>query len=366
MVEHCSIVNALQWRIEEYGLTETDRALQLFSFAFDGFVLSFFSPLLAGASVILLTREQSRDSRFIGQTIRYCRITTFICVPPLYAAVLDALPDEAMPIAESLALRAVTLAGDTAATEIIEQSRRKLPGVELINEYGPTENSVVASCLRRMEQEAGITIGKPVANVRLYILNPGGQVQPLGVPGELCIGGAGLARGYLNRPELQAEKFVPSPFIAGELIYRTGDLARWLPDGKIQYLGRIDQQVKIRGYRIELGEIESCLLTQKGIKEAVACVHHSANGDARLCAYVTAEQEVHLAEIRQTLAQHLPAYMVPVFLLQLERLPLTLSGKVDRKLLPEPDWTREAEHAIQPPGTNWKCRWWNCGKMCWA
>ncbi|WP_055108263.1 non-ribosomal peptide synthetase [Paenibacillus ihumii] len=349
LIEHRSIINALQWRNEEYAFTGQDKALQLFSFAFDGFVLSFFTPLLAGVEIVLLDREQSKDARIIAQTIRDCGITTFICIPGLYAAILEGLNDDTQQPPAALPLRIVTLAGDKPTAAMLKESSRLLPQVELVNEYGPTENSVVASCLRRMEQSKQITIGKPIANVRLYVLNGCDQPLPLGVAGELCIGGAGLARGYLNRPELQAEKFTAASFDAGERLYRTGDLARWLPDGNIEYLGRIDHQVKIRGYRIELGEIEARLLELEGVNEAVVTACTDPGGDYSLCAYVTAASELPAVQLRQALAKRLPGYMVPAVIMQLERLPLNASGKVDRRSLPEPDWAQASTSIYAEP-----------------
>jgi acyl carrier protein len=163
------------------------------------------------------------------------------------------------------------------------------------------------------------------------------KLQPIGVAGELCIGGDGLARGYLNRPELTGDRFVCNPFIAGGRMYRTGDLARWLPDGNIEYLGRIDHQVKIRGFRIELGEIENRLVKHEAIKEAVVIAKEDGNGAKYLCAYLVAGRELTVKELREYLGQELPEYMVPSYFVQLDRLPLTPNGKIDRKALPQPE-----------------------------
>jgi non-ribosomal peptide synthase protein (TIGR01720 family) len=211
---------------------------------------------------------------------------------------------------------------------------------EVWNAYGPTEITVLCTVYRIESEQVNIPIGKPIANTQIYVLDAEQRLQPVGVAGELYVAGAGLARGYLNRPELTAEKFVANPFEAGERMYRTGDLARWLPDGNLEYLGRIDQQVKIRGYRIELGEIEATLLAQEQVQAAVATARQDEQGEPYLCAYVVAEGKVDAAELRRYMGQTLPSYMVPAFIVQLERLPLSTNGKLDYNLLPAPDVTK--------------------------
>ncbi|MCY9406361.1 AMP-binding protein, partial [Bacillus spizizenii] len=179
-----------------------------------------------------------------------------------------------------------------------------------------------------------VPIGKPISNIQLYILQAG-HMQPVGVAGELCIAGDGLARGYLNRPELTAEKFVKNPFSAGERMYRTGDLARWLPDGNIEYLGRIDHQVKIRGYRIETGEVEAALFHIPSIQESIVLAQE-INREISLCAYYTANDTLTAGELREHLSRQLPSYMIPAYFIQLKAMPLTLNGKIDRRALPSP------------------------------
>ena len=196
-----------------------------------------------------------------------------------------------------------------------------------------------------------VPIGKPAKNMRIYLLDARHQAEPIGVAGELCIAGAGLARGYLNRPELTAEKFVDNPFEPGTKMYKTGDLARWLPDGKLEYLGRIDHQVKIRGYRIELGEIESQLLGYESVNEAVVVAQEDAGGDKVLCAYYVMQEPVEAGELRAHLAATLPAYMVPTFFMPLAEMPLTSNGKLDRKALPKPDASLGLARAYEAPAT---------------
>jgi thioester reductase-like protein len=191
--------------------------------------------------------------------------------------------------------------------------------------------------MRDVQPCENITIGKPIENTRIYILNKDNSLQPMGIAGELSIAGNGLARGYLGRPELTAEKFVENPYKSGERMYRTGDLARWLPNGNIEFLGRIDHQVKIRGYRIEFGEIEEQLLRFPSIKQVVLIAREDSQGSKYLCAYVVVEKDLTIPELRAHLTKELPDYMVPSYFVQLENLPLTVNGKLDRKALPEPD-----------------------------
>ncbi|CAH1206501.1 Gramicidin S synthase 2 [Paenibacillus plantiphilus] len=335
MVEHRGAANALQWRSEAYHLGEDDCVLQLFSFAFDGFVTSFFTGIVSGASVVLLGANEARNPVVIKQAIAKNGVTHFICVPSLYGAILDELTAE-----EARMLRVVTLAGERVTSNIVEKSLAVSGTLELVNEYGPTENSVVTTYYRHMERAERPLIGKPVANQHVYIVDRAGKLQPLGVPGELCIGGAGLARGYLNNQELTAERFVANPFVPGERLYKTGDWARWLPDGNIEYLGRIDEQVKIRGYRIELGEIEAAILQEPSVREAAVMAKEDRDGSLFLCAYIAAaagKEGEAAAEVKASLQRKLPAYMVPSSFVALEKLPLTANGKLDRKALPEPE-----------------------------
>ncbi|WP_241752459.1 non-ribosomal peptide synthetase, partial [Paenibacillus alvei] len=331
MIEHRSVTNALQWRIRTYELNSSDRVLQLFSFSFDGFVMSAFSSLLSGAGLYLLKEEEAKDPLALHDAIRQSNITHFICVPNLYGALLNVADSES-----ASTLRKVTLAGEAVSSALVAKSKELLPHVELFNEYGPTENSVVTTCASGLEKGQAITIGTPISNARVLILNPSGELQPMQVPGELCIAGVGLARGYLNRPALTDEKFTPHPYAPGERIYRTGDSARWLPDGTIEYLGRIDHQVKIRGFRIELGEIESSLLKIEGVREALAIARQDGNGQQTLCAYMVAERELTVNELRESLSAELPDYMIPSHFVQMDQFPLTPSGKLDRKALPDP------------------------------
>lgn len=343
LVEQHSISNNIQWRKGEYGFSENDVVLQLFSYVFDGFLTSFFTPLISGAKVVLLTDEDAANPITIKNWIVAQKVTHFISVPTLYHTILNVLTPE-----DAKCLRSVTLAGERTTDLLIEQSKGKNAALELVNEYGPTESTVVASVCRDMRPGEVISIGKPIANTQIYIMGKFNQLQPIGIPGELWIAGAGLARGYLNLPELTAEKFGSAPFINeqltpnncqinnnGQRIYKTGDLARWLPDGNIEFLERIDHQVKIRGFRIETSEIETRLLRHVAIKKAIVIAKDDLERGTYLCAYLVADRELTVQDVRGYLAQTLPEYMIPSYFLQLAQLPLTPSGKIDRKALPD-------------------------------
>ncbi|MDP4147324.1 MAG: amino acid adenylation domain-containing protein, partial [Bacillota bacterium] len=332
MIEHRSMINTILWRKSEYGLTHEDNVLQIFSFYFDGFITSFFVPIVSGSKVILLAEQEAKDPVAMVKKIKNKNITHFISVPALFTAMLEVLEDKNVK-----SLRMVTLAGENITHKIVEQSKKLLPKAEIINEYGPTENTIATTIMRDVRVEKHISIGKPISNTRVYILDKSNKLQPIGVSGELCISGDGLARGYLDRRELTEEKFIPNPYEPGERMYKTGDLARWLPDGNIEFIERIDHQVKIRGFRIELGEIESQLLKHEEIREVVVIDKEDKEGNKYLCAYVVGDKELTVTELREHLSKELPDYMVPLYFIQLENIPLTPNGKIDRKGLPEPD-----------------------------
>ncbi|MFC0215901.1 non-ribosomal peptide synthase/polyketide synthase [Paenibacillus chartarius] len=332
MIEHRSIARNIWWRKEEYGLTTADSVLQLFSFAFDGFVTSFYTPIVAGSTVVLLGEDDAKNPVSIKDSIVRHGVTHFISVPSLYAGVLECMSEQ-----DAASLRIVTLAGEKVTNNVVALSKAVRAGVEIVNEYGPTESSVVATIERDLQPDGTITIGRPIQGTNIYILGADGQPAPVGVAGELCIAGSGLARGYAQLPDMTAERFVRNPFEPEARMYRTGDAARWLPDGRIDYIGRIDHQVKVRGYRIELGEIEGALLRQTGVKEAVVLALDDHRQQKYLCAYVTADGQVDAAAVKASLGSVLPEYMVPAFIVQLERLPVTPNGKVDRRALPAPD-----------------------------
>jgi amino acid adenylation domain-containing protein len=344
LVQHQSAANTLQWRRAEYGMTTADRVLQLFSFSFDGFLTSCMTPLFSGATAVLLEEEEAKDLLAIKEVMRAQRVTQFIVVPSLWASLLDCLKPE-----DVATLRKIALGGEKVSPRIVETTKALQEGILIHNEYGPTEAAVTATHLEDLQVGQEITIGLPIANTRVYLLDQHMQLVPVGVPGEMYIAGDGLAVGYWNRPELTAERFVVNPWVEGERIYRTGDLGRRRADGRIEFVGRVDHQVKIRGYRIETGEIESGLLTHPAVKEAIVLDRVDGSGTAYLVAYVVGDVTLDLtapvegvdlvSELRDYLKRSLPDYMIPAHIVTLDQMPLTPNGKLDRRALPEPDET---------------------------
>jgi amino acid adenylation domain-containing protein len=329
IVEHKSVVNTLFCRGNEYKLKTNDTILQLFSYAFDGFVTSFFTPIISGAKVILQSRDGMKDiSNIIVSLINNC-VTHFISVPPLYQTIIEIISEY-----DKDCLKVVTLAGDKILPGVIEKTKEKRKNFEIAIEYGITEVSVMSTIFRNQQGSERIKIGKPIWNTKIYVVNKQNHSQPIGVAGELSIAGVGLARGYLNNKKLTNEKFIDSPFVKGEKLFRTGDLARWLTDGNIEFLGRLDDQVKIRGYRIELGEIENQLERHGYISKAVVLVKEERENQS-LYAYIVSngEGEISKSDLREYLLRTLPDYMIPSHFVPLENIPLTPIGKIDKKAL---------------------------------
>ena len=332
------VLNRLQWMQGAYGLKSGDRVMQKTPYSFDVSVWEFFWPLMVGAELVVARPEGHKDPEYIADLIKEQGITTMHFVPSMLRVFLETEGLEK----RCGSLRRVFCSGEALGYELQERFFERLPGVELHNLYGPTEAAVdVTSWKCEPKDGRGIVpIGKPIWNTQIYILDKNLEPVPVGVPGELHIGGMGLARGYLNRAELTAEKFIADPISgkAGARLYKTGDLARYLADGNIEYLGRIDHQVKIRGFRIELGEIEAVLSKHPAVMEAVVVAREDKPGEKWLVGYVVAGTVApSIQELREYLRKQLPDYMVPAAFVTLEKMPLTASGKADRKALPAPD-----------------------------
>ncbi len=325
MIEHGNIVNAISWRMEEYRLGTEDMVLQLFSYCFDGFMTSFFTPLVSGAKVVLLKDEAAKNPAIIAESIKEHAITHFISVPALYHSILEQGTPEHFQ-----SLNKVTLAGDITDIKTIRLSKSKNSNIILINEYGPTENAVVTSFNRHMTEEAISNIGKPIQNVNMYILDSQLELLPYGVFGELYISGAGVSRGYIGSGSQNNEKFMENPFCRTERLYKTGDLARWLPEGTVEFRGRKDNQIKIRGFRIETEEIKACLQLHENVKEAVV-LPLGEDADTYLCACVSINKEMDMEDLKDFLKTMLPHYMLPNLIIPLEDIPKTDSGKADAK-----------------------------------
>ena len=328
---HAALAERLQWMQATYPLNETDVLMQKAPISFDVSVWECFWPLITGCRLVLAGPGEHRDPHRIAQLVQEHGVTTLHFVPPL----LQLFIDEPL-VAECTSLRRLFSGGEALPAELRNRVLAQLPAVQLHNRYGPTETAInVTHWHCRAEDGERSPIGRPLGNVICRVLDEHLNPVPLGVPGELCIGGIGLARGYLGRAGLTAERFVADHH--GARLYRTGDRARWSADGVLEYLGRLDQQVKLRGFRVEPQEIEARLLALDGIAQAVVLVR-----DAQLIGYYTAHTELDEDEVKTALAAELPEYMVPALLMRLDTMPLSPSGKLDRRALPAPVWqTRE-------------------------
>ncbi|WP_219811516.1 non-ribosomal peptide synthetase [Pectobacterium odoriferum] len=342
MVTHRGVVNLVRWHCDAFVLRESHCASSVAGLGFDAAVWEIWPPLCVGARLVMPSPAESRDPD---------RLLAWWMSQPIDVGFLPT------PVAELVFAR--ELHHPTLRTLLVGGDRlnRRPPdnaGFTLVNNYGPTENSVVATSGAVCADDQVLHIGRPIANTALYILDPQGEPVPVGVCGELYIGGAQVARGYLNRPELSAERFLDDPFAGepGARLYRTGDLGRWLTDGRVEFMGRNDSQVKIRGFRIELGEIESALLACDGVCESVVVAQGDATQEKRLIAYYTVHDTTQIPGAEALKAQldaRLPAYMVPAAYVRLARIPLTANGKVDRKALPEPDDTAFVRQRYEAP-----------------
>ena len=342
MVEHRGLTNLARAQSELFEVDAQSRVLQFASPSFDASVSELAMTLSRGACLCLAPRQALMPGEPLLATMHELAIT-HVTLP---SAALVACGEATFP-----ALRTLIVAGDACPPALTERWHDR---VRFFNAYGPTETTVCATAqLCESEYEATVPIGRPIDNMRVYILDARGEPVPVGVEGEIFIGGTGVARGYLDRPELTAERFTRDPFLAdqGARMYKTGDRGRWLADGTIEYLGRHDFQVKIRGFRIELGEIEAKLATCPGVREAVVLAREDVPGDRRLVAYVIAGENVTLqaAELRAALAAQLPDYMVPAAFVMLDALPVTVNGKLDRKALRAPEASALLTREYEPP-----------------
>ncbi len=326
VVEHRGLGNVAAVQRRELGVGPGSRVLQLSSTSFDASVWETVMALLNGATLVLAPSEALVPGPALAGTLSRHGVTVLTVPPSLLALVPHGAP------ADLPALATVVVAGEACPEELVS---RWAPGRRFWNAYGPTETTICATMGECFAGGGKPSIGRPIANVQVYVLDGHRQPTPIGVAGELCVGGVGLARGYLGQPELTAERFVASPFEPGSKVYRTGDLARWRADGTLEYLGRIDQQVKLRGFRIELGEIESVLGQHPGVSGAVVVLREDAAGDRRLVAYVV-PASVAVGELRGFLEARLPGHLVPSRFVGLDALPLTPNGKIDRSALPAP------------------------------
>ncbi|UCH93122.1 MAG: amino acid adenylation domain-containing protein [Candidatus Aminicenantes bacterium] len=359
MVDHGNLRAYVHSFWQEFEILPADVMLQQTSFSFDAFAEEIYPVLLTGAKLAIPGKDEVRDIHLLTDFIVRHGVTIIDCTPLLLNEINRLGPG----VLSRMSVHTFISGGDELKTEYVE---RLLRIGKVYNTYGPTETTVCAAyyrCPGSMKADLpNVPLGKPITNYQIYILDAYHGLLPIGVPGELCIAGVGVTRGYLNNPELTAEKFDHDLWdyqdyhdgynrsyrsYKSYIIYKTGDLARWLPDGNIEFLGRIDQQVKIRGFRIELGEIESHLLAVEGIKQAVVALKTNETGDKYLCAYVVGEMSFDVRGLKDILLKKMPTYMVPMGFVRLDRLPMNPSGKVDIKALPEPG-IRAAEEYVAP------------------
>ncbi len=348
MIEHLGMYNHILAKIEVLNMTNSSVVAQNAPLIFDISVWQCLAALAVGGTVAIYGNDVSRDAKKLLERTERDGVTILEVVPSLLNSIIDIQEQQGKRMSS---VKQLLSTGEELSIKLANKFISNNPNIELFNAYGPTEASDDITHYRMTSEERRerVPIGKPIRNMKIYILNEHNKLQPIGILGELCVSGAGVGRGYLNRAELTAEKFVENPFIVGERMYRTGDLARWLPDGNIEYLGRIDHQVKIRGFRIELGEIENRLIELEFVKEAVVMVLEDKGGDKYLCAYVVADQEVSVKEFRTRLSKNLLDYMIPSYFMQLDKLPLTLNGKIDRKSLPIPQGDIGTEDEYEAP-----------------
>ncbi len=369
VVEHRQLLNQLLWCRDKFGFSASDRVLQKASLTFDVSILETLLPLICGARVVMAGPGGDRDPDYLVELIRKEQITYIDAVPMLLDSLLDHQGSGAWN-----SVRLVTVGGEALNLALVHKFHGK-SRAPLWNCYGPTETAIQSTVALCEPGRGRVSIGRPIANNQVYVLDSNLSPTPIGVKGELYIGGDGVARGYLGRRDLTAERFLPDPFVSrktagGTRLYRTGDLARWLEDGNLECLGRVDQQIKIRGFRIELGEIEAALMGHPKVREAVVIAREDVAGDKRLVAYVVAERKGEESkngigglgsnELREHLVGRLPEYMVPSAYVHLEKLPLNHNGKIDRKSLPEPDRETPEQEYVGPRNATEEtlCRLW--------
>ncbi|HST22773.1 MAG TPA: amino acid adenylation domain-containing protein [Blastocatellia bacterium] len=341
MTPHRAVTNMILWMQAAYEMTPADRQMQKTAFSFDASVWEFFWPLSTGATLVIARPYAEKDGDYMVKTLQEQNITILQLVPSLLKMLVEQQGFEACQ-----SLKHVFCGGEALPAAVCERFFERLPNSKLTNVYGPTETTMhvtVWEC-RKGAKERIMPIGRPVGNTQAYILDGHLQPVPIGIPGELCIGGAQVAHGYLNRPELTAERFITDPYSKRQKgnLYRTGDLTRFRDDGSIEFLGRIDHQVKIRGYRIELGEIESVTRHYEAVSEVIVMAREDTPGDKRLVAYIVAkpDHKLKVGELRNYLLEKLPDYMIPSAFVLLDSLPLLSNGKVHLNDLPAPGFSR--------------------------
>lgn len=341
LLEHKNVVRLMTNDKFQFDFSSNDVWTMFHSFCFDFSVWEMYGALLYGGKLVVIPRMIARDTQKFLNVLKTEGVTVLNQTPSAFYSLVDRHLNASNDNFEDrkLGIRYVIFGGEALTPSKLKEWRAAYPGTKLINMYGITETTVHVTFkeITGKDIDANISnIGTPIPTLTTYVLNNEFILQPIGVPGECCVGGDGVGRGYLNRPELTAEKFIESPYKPGEKLYRSGDLIKMNENGELEYLGRIDRQVKIRGFRIELGEIESKLITHEGINQAVVTINEDNAGDKFLAAYYVSQTELEIADMRDHLLKSLPGYMVPSYFMPLDKIPLTSNGKLDRKALPRP------------------------------
>ncbi|MCE3228710.1 MAG: tyrocidine synthetase [Bacteroidetes bacterium] len=348
VLSYKGLYNRILWQWTTLGFNRNDIIAQKTSNTFDVSVWEFFMPLCFGARMAMCSLKEVHSYHLLLDLIAREKITTLHFVPPVYNSFLQILNDQNVALTASL--KRVITSGEALSLNTVQRHYDVIGNVQLVNLYGPTEASIDVSSFITTKNDLSIPIGKPVWNTQLYVLDEKLRPLPEGVPGELYIAGVQLAKGYLNNKQLTAERFIDNPFFKGEKMYKTGDLCCWMPDGNIDYIGRIDDQVKISGHRIEPGEISLHLEKYDRIKNSVVLVKENNNREKILVAYYESPEAIESSELRMHLRKSVPDYMIPSFFVWLEKFPLTSSAKIDRKALPEYN-TGERKNTYSAPVT---------------
>ncbi|MGW7780519.1 amino acid adenylation domain-containing protein [Staphylococcus xylosus] len=332
------VMNNLNRRIKRFGISSKDNILFKMPFTFDPSIWELFGWAMVGAQATLLPSGKEGNSEVITSLIHTSKVSLAVFVPSMFNPFIHyiQLTKQANLLSS---LRYVLVGGEAVKPELVNQFNKwigKVNNTQLINVYGPTETTIDVTnfSFKNNVIYETIPIGQPIANTQAYIMDEDNNLMGIGTQGELCIGGAGVTDGYLNRPQLTEERFIDNPFGKGNL-YRTGDLAKWQEDGNIICLGRIDDQVKIRGYRIELGEIESTLRKNEKLTDVAVIAKSMGEGNIALCAYLVSEEELDYENIKRDLSESLPNYMIPTYITQIEKIPVTDNGKLNKRQLPE-------------------------------
>ncbi|MEC0600841.1 amino acid adenylation domain-containing protein, partial [Bacillus spizizenii] len=348
-VRNQSLTNYVLWAGEQIQIDSESRSLVTSKYSFDLCYTSIFPALTNGGQVHLIDKEVYLNSFTLIKYIQENRITYLKMTPTLFSTFMDYID----MFKSCTDLKVIILGGESLNICNVKKLVENCQWIKFMNHYGPTESTI--GCIGHYIDQNQIQhcdryniIGKPIYGTHIYIVDHLNKIVPIGAPGEICVSGIGLASGYLNKEELTNEKFITDPFNAETKMYKTGDLGRWLPDGNIEFIGRIDHQVKIRGFRIETREVENQLVHLDGIKEAVV-VARGNDTQKYLCAYITADKEIINAEVKEKLAKTLPAYMIPSFVTRMQELPLTPNGKIDRKALPEPELNKVSDFQYEAP-----------------